>query len=54
MSKSDKFKCKQRTIEDKNEIIKYYESINYNGRGSKEETRKKFDLISIYSNTILI
>ena len=50
-------KCvKYRTEEgrEKHEIIKYYESIEHQGRGSKEETRKKFDLISISSlNTIL-
>jgi len=33
----------------KYEIIKYYESIEYKGRGAKEETRKKFDLASISS-----
>jgi hypothetical protein len=54
MSKCVKFKRKQRTLEEKYEIIKYYESIEHQGRGSKEETRKKFDLISISSlNTIL-
>ncbi len=48
MSKCVKFKRKQRTIEEK------YEIIEHQGRGSKEETRKKFDLISISSlNTIM-
>jgi len=54
MNKSDKFYRKQRTIEEKYEIIKYFESIEHKGCGSKEETRKKFDLKSIFSlNTIL-
>ena len=43
MSKCVKFKRKQRTIEEK------YEIIEHQGRGSKEETRKKFYLISISS-----
>ncbi len=34
MSKCVKFKRKQRTIEEKYEIIKYYESIEHQGRGS--------------------
>jgi hypothetical protein len=33
MSKCVKFKRKQRTIEEKHEIIKYYESIEHQGRG---------------------
>jgi len=39
---------KQRTIDEKYEIIKYYESIEYKGRGAKEET-KKFYLATISS-----
>jgi len=34
---------KQRFIDDKYELIRFYESIESKGRGAKEETRKKFD-----------
>jgi len=45
---------KQRSIDDKYEIIMFYLSIESKGRGAKEETRRKFNLASISSlNTIL-
>lgn len=45
---------KQRSIDEKYEIIKYYEMIESTGRGAKEKTRQEFNLPTISSlNTIL-
>ncbi len=45
---------KQRSIDDKYEIIMFYLSIESKGRCAKEETRRKFDLATVSSlNTIL-
>ena len=44
----------QRSVDEKYDIIKYYESIESKGRAVKEETRRKFNIVTISSlNAIL-
>ena len=43
-NKTDGPKRKQRTFDEKYEIIKYYEKIEKEGRGAKEKTRRKFEI----------
>ena len=49
MNEKYKEKRKQRTIEEKYEIIQFYESIENRGRGEKISTRKKFEISTVSS-----
>ena len=49
-----KEKRKQRTIEEKYEIIKFFESIESQGRGAKEITRKRFEISTISSLNVIL
>ena len=54
MEKEKMLRRKQRSIDEKYEIIKFYEMIESTGRGAKEKTRQEFGLPTISSlNTIL-
>ena len=53
-NKTDSPKLKQRTIDEKYEIIKYYEKIEKEGRGAKEKTRQKFEISTISSLNVIL